>query len=96
MFVQVFANLEGVDLLAFSNSIPDFTDVSPDDWYFGAVEWAASLGIVSGLGEGIFALNTPISREQLAVMLFRFIQIMGIEIPMRDIVTFINQDTISP
>jgi len=92
MFVQVLANLDGTNLQAFVGTTPSFTDVSPDAWYFAAVEWAASLGIVEGMGDGTFGADTPITREQLAVMLFRFIQIMGIEVPMGAAVSVVFTD----
>ncbi len=44
-----------------------FTDVSPGDWFYSAVETAAQNGIVKGSG-GSFDPNAVISREQMAVM----------------------------
>ena len=96
MFAQVLANLNGVDLLVFDGMAASFGDVSSDAWYFGAVQWASSLGIVTGTGDGNFDPNTPISREQMAVMLFRFIQIMGIEIPLDVLTIFVDNYAISP
>ena len=46
-----------------------FTDVSEDDWYYKAVAWAYDKGAVSGMGEGKFAPNAPITRQQLCVMI---------------------------
>ena len=37
-----------------------------------AVRWATSQGIVGGYGNGTFGPNDPITREQLAVMLWRY------------------------
>ena len=96
MFAQVLANLNGVDLLVFEGMTASFGDVSSGAWYFGAVQWASSLGIVTGTGDGNFDPNTPISREQMAVMLFRFIQIMGIEIPLDALTMFVDSYAISP
>jgi surface protein len=97
MFAQVLANLSGADLSAFDGLSPSFSDISSTDaWYFAAVEWAASLGIVTGIGDDLFAPDTPISREQMAVMLHRFMLIMGIELPVGEITEFIDQDNISP
>lgn len=48
-------------------SAPSFSDVNPSDWYYNAVAWAASEGIVSGVGDtGTFAPNDPVTREQVA------------------------------
>ena len=49
-----------------------FYDVSEDAYYADAVRWAASLGIVTGYGDGRFGADDLVTREQTAVMLFRF------------------------
>lgn len=49
-----------------------FTDVPDGAWYSNAVAWAAEKGIVAGYGNGLFGSNDNITREQLAVMLWRY------------------------
>lgn len=49
-----------------------FTDVKPGDWYYDAIKWAAASGVVNGMGDGLFAPNAAITREQLATMLYRY------------------------
>lgn len=49
-----------------------FTDVSDDAWYAEAVRWAADSGIVEGHEDGRFDPSGTATREQLAVMLWRF------------------------
>jgi len=51
-----------------------FTDVKKGMWYSDAICWAASNGIVNGYGEGIFAPNDSITREQMATILYRYAQ----------------------
>jgi len=41
------------------------------------VDWAQSLGITSGSGNGGFSPNANITREQLVTMLYRYVQIIG-------------------
>lgn len=53
-------------------SSTNFEDVAPGAWYAQAVQWAAAEGIVSGYGDGTFAPDDKITREQLAVMLYRY------------------------
>ena len=48
-----------------------FDDVS-GDWYAEAVQWAAGQQIVTGYDDGRFGPDDSISREQLAVMLYRY------------------------
>lgn len=75
MFVKVLGNQAGVDKSRFNTS--RFTDVSPTAWYGPYVAWAADAGIVSGIGGGQFAPNQPITREQLAAMLLRYVEAVG-------------------
>lgn len=49
-----------------------YGDVTGAAWYAEAVRWATSQGIVGGYGNGNFGPNDPITREQLAVMLWRY------------------------
>ena len=54
------------------NDLMDFSDVDPAASYGEAVRWAASEGIAGGYGGGLFGPDDPITREQLAVMLYRY------------------------
>lgn len=53
-----------------------FSDVSGDDWYAQGTAWAVNAGIVSGYGDGRFGPDDAITREQLALMLYRYAQSM--------------------
>lgn len=44
----------------------DFTDVSVDGWYTNAVDWAAANNVISGYGNGLFGVQQPVTREQIA------------------------------
>jgi hypothetical protein len=46
-----------------------------------AVEWAADMGIAEGDGNGKFNPDGIITREQMAVMLYNYIQYSGIQLP---------------
>lgn len=48
-----------------------FSDVERGAWYHSAICWAVEQGIVGGYGDGRFGPDDPITREQLAVMLWR-------------------------
>lgn len=69
MLAQVLHNLENNPGRPFAGT---FSDVSTDAWYSEAVAWAAERGIVSGYGNGLFGPGDNITREQLAVMLWRY------------------------
>ena len=66
---QILYNKEGKPAVSGSSA---FVDVDPDTWYSDAVTWAAANGIVGGYGDGRFGPNDNITREQLAVMLWRY------------------------
>ncbi len=49
-----------------------FADVAANAWYADAVNWAAEKGYVSGVGDGEFAPDASITREQMALILYRY------------------------
>ena len=49
-----------------------FTDVADTAYYADAVRWASAHGIVTGYGDGTFRPNNPITRQQLAAILWRY------------------------
>ena len=62
------------------NYLMDFDDVDPAAYYGEAIRWATSEGIAGGYGGGVFGPNDPITREQLAVMLYRYAQHEGYDV----------------
>ena len=66
---QILFNKEG---RPGANYLLTFPDVAGEVWYTEAIRWAASQGIVGGYGNGTFGPDDPITREQLAVMLWRY------------------------
>jgi len=51
--------------------------VEPGAWYTDAVIWAEQKGIVAGYDNGLFGTDDPITREQLAALLYRYSKIKG-------------------
>jgi len=49
-----------------------FTDVSPSDWYYSYVTAAYSNELVTGYEDGSFKADELISRQDMAVMVYRF------------------------
>ena len=65
------------------NAKETFSDVKAGSYYFDAVEWAVSVGIVNGVGDGKFAPEAPITVEQMGVALANSIKMTesnGIEL----------------
>ena len=50
----------------------DFSDVAETAYYASAVRWAAANGVVTGYADGTFRPNDPITRQQLAAILWRY------------------------
>lgn len=50
----------------------DFTDTADGTWYTDAVLWASQQGLVTGYGDGTFGTDDPVSREQIAAILWRY------------------------
>ncbi len=66
MFVTVLGRMAGVDAEKYGGET-GFSDVEPTAWYAPYVKWAAQYGIANGMGNGLFAPNDKINREQMAV-----------------------------
>ena len=69
MIVTVLYRLENSPKVQTGNT---FKDVAADQYYAEAVAWAADKGIVNGYTNGEFRPNEPITREQLAAILYRY------------------------
>ena len=62
------------------NYLMDFDDVDPAAYYAEAIRWATSESIAGGYGNGSFGPDDPITREQLAVMLYQYAWNMGYDL----------------
>lgn len=56
-----------------------FVDVKPNQWYTQAVAWAAKYGVVNGVGHGMFEPDGNVTREQMAAILYRYANGVGID-----------------
>lgn len=68
MFVTVLHRLAGSPAAGEA----DMADVPPGAWFAPGVGWATSSGIVRGVGEGCFAPDGSVTREQIAAMLYAY------------------------
>ncbi len=57
----------------------NFADVPNGQWYSEAVTWAAHHGVVAGVGAGLFNPDGKITREQMAAILYRYAEKVGID-----------------
>ncbi len=75
MFVTVLARVCNADLEKYGSDI--FHDVDADSYYAAAVSWAYENGIVSGMGDSIFAPEKAVTREQICEILDNYYDYLG-------------------
>lgn len=80
MLVTLFWRMEGEPAAVSSAS---FEDVSAGSWYADAVNWANGEGIVTGFSDTEFGPQSAITREQIAVLLYRYEQYKGNDVSAR-------------
>lgn len=76
MIVTILHRLEGSPAAEASG----FADVESGAWYQEAVDWAAANGIVNGTSQTTFAPTSPITREQMAAILYRYAAYKGYDV----------------
>ena len=69
MFATVLYRMAGKPEVTFTDK---FSDVAADEWYSDAIIWANRQNIVSGFADGSYGVNTNITREQIAKMLYEY------------------------
>lgn len=55
----------------------NFTDLNVGSYYYNAVVWANTMGIVNGTSDTTFSPNAPVTRQQIAAILYRYADAMG-------------------
>ncbi len=76
-FVAILARLSGDELKAEELN---FRDVSKDSWFNPYVDWSVKKGITTGTEEVRFSPNVNISRQDMAVMISRYLKYKKIEL----------------
>ena len=72
MLATVLYRLAGSPSLEGETLGYPFADVPGDSWYADGVYWARLEGIADGYGDNRFGPNDPVTREQLAAILWRY------------------------
>ena len=72
MFVTVLYRLEGEPEVRDGGQFKDVQDTSL--YYYKAVTWANANNIVLGYNSGAFGPNDPVTREQMATIIYRYAQ----------------------
>lgn len=81
--VTVLYNMEGQPPVQFEAI---FDDVTSEKWFATQVTWASQNGLVFGTADKIFEPDTPISRQDLATILYRYaVDYKGIEMNVKNV-----------
>ena len=72
-FVLILARIAGANLSAYEGQNGGFSDVQAGAYYASAVAWAKDKGIVTGYSADNFGVGTYISREQISLILCRYL-----------------------
>jgi len=93
MAVTVLHRLAAPDAISSSSN---FDDISSDSWYYDAVCWASENDIMTGTSNSEFKPDDNITREQLAVILYRYAKYSGIDTSKtKELSHFADNDKIS-
>ena len=77
MAAQLFYNLEGKPAVTGDST---FTDVTSGHWAVDAITWAAQNDIVAGIGGNLCDPDSNVTREQFAVMLYKYARFKGYDL----------------
>lgn len=76
MMAQILYNMEGGPAVSVKAA---FQDVKANAWYGDAVAWGVNKGILKGVSDNAFGGENALSREQMAVMLYRYAKQAGLD-----------------
>lgn len=76
------------------DSESSFPDVVNSSYYAKSASWAEENGIVAGLDSGLFAGDLAVTREQLAVFLYRYAKFAGQELATGVLDRFSDKDSV--
>lgn len=95
-FATMLYRLEGKPEVEYKDS---FKDVPRAQFYTDAVMWASSeeVGVISGYEDGRFGPDDQITREQMAVMLYRYAEYKGYDVEVKaDLSKYEDASKVSP
>ncbi|MCD8144373.1 MAG: phage tail tip lysozyme [Oscillospiraceae bacterium] len=95
--VELLADLANVDLTDEQYQTVAFSDVPTDFWYTAAISWAVQSGIATGLTDEVFGPNVGVTKEEMAVMMYRYLTNCGVTLSSSEDATasFADQEQVS-
>lgn len=94
VLVTALARLADADVSSYKTS--SFTDVAKDKYDLPYIEWAYKKNIIQGVGNGQFAPDRAITREEIAAILTNYAKAIGYQLPVtREVIIFADNSSIS-
>lgn len=91
--ITILARMSGENLAGYNSG---FSDVAANAYYAGAVTWGVRAGITNGTTATTFSPNEPITREQIAAMIYRYAEYRGYNFTYtQSAINFTDQSNIS-
>lgn len=92
MIVTILYRLEGGPVVSGQNP---FTDVASGTYYEKAIHWAERNGVVTGYSSESFGPDDPITREQMATILYRYAKYRGMDVSVGEDTNILSYDDAS-
>lgn len=95
MFVTVLGRLAGADETLYSAA--QFSDVPTGSYYAAYVAWGETTGLVKGTSDTTFSPDAPVSREQMALLFYRYAAYAGLDVTVDEdaLASFADADQVS-
>ena len=81
MMITVLGRLADVDIEKYQNVEIPFTDVAANAYYAPYVAWAYTTGVTTGATATTFEPGRPVTREQAATFLSRYLKYIEVTLP---------------
>ncbi len=79
-FAKILIGALGTTDYAYDRNI--FADAKDSDWFVKHINVAARLGIVKGIGNGVFGTGNNITRQDMAVMIYNALKYRNVDMPL--------------
>lgn len=95
-FLRLLLAISGRESAAEAQILDKIRDVKLSSWYAASVSWGLQEKLISGTTETTFSPDSPITRQQIALILYRFNKnIMGYRLPEGDVLLFSDSGSLS-
>ena len=94
-FLTILYNSGLADTADIDSDI-SFADVTGNEWYYDYIKWGVENNLIVGYDDNTFRGNNIISRQEMAVVISKFIELSDINLDESEAVVFADADNIAP